>query len=105
MQSKNVTTCYQNQDISNFSKFLFEISCKFKSSLFGFRIQFLQLQLNLIDSFRRRLVQLHNTNVDSISSTKILNAVNYINSVLKEWSESVVSERIKWENVLVFLRI
>ncbi|XP_055703383.1 RINT1-like protein [Phlebotomus papatasi] len=52
----------------------------------GHQLQFLQLQLELIDNFRRRLVQLHNTN---IGFTKILNAVNYLTSVLREWGENV----------------
>ncbi|GAB0095589.1 RINT1-like protein [Sergentomyia squamirostris] len=52
----------------------------------GHQLQFLQLQLELIDNFRRRLVQLHNTNV---GITKVLNAVNYLTSVLREWGENV----------------
>lgn len=55
------------------------------------QLKFLNLQLELIDSFRRRLVQLHGSTVDDVSSTKVLNAINYLNSVLKEWGESVVS--------------
>lgn len=57
-----------------------------------YRLQFLNLQLQLIDSFRRRLVQLHNStnNADeNVSTTKILNAINYLNSVLREWGENV----------------
>lgn len=54
------------------------------------RMQFLHLQIELIDSFRRRLVQLHNTNSeDHVSSTNILNAIHYLVSVLREWGESV----------------
>ncbi|XP_059615224.1 RINT1-like protein [Phlebotomus argentipes] len=52
----------------------------------GHQLQFLQLQLELIDNFRRRLVQLYNTN---IGFTKVLNAVNYLTSVLREWGENV----------------
>lgn len=52
------------------------------------QLKFLDLQLELIDNFRRRLVQLHNSKV---STTKILNAIFYINSVLREWGENVVS--------------
>lgn len=54
-------------------------------------MQFLNLQIELIDSFRRRLVQLHNTtsSEDHVGSTKILNAIHYLVSVLREWGESV----------------
>ncbi|KAL9701684.1 hypothetical protein quinque_005125 [Culex quinquefasciatus] len=56
----------------------------------GQQLQFLDLQLELIDNFRRRLVQLHNSpGTDSVGSTKILNAINYITSVLREWGENV----------------
>lgn len=56
----------------------------------GQQLQFLDLQLELIDNFRRRLVQLHNSpGPDCVSSTKILNAINYITSVLREWGENV----------------
>ncbi|XP_055611067.1 RINT1-like protein [Uranotaenia lowii] len=56
----------------------------------GQQLQFLDLQLELIDNFRRRLVQLHSSpGSDNVSSTKILNAINYINSVLREWGENV----------------
>ncbi|XP_058834029.1 RINT1-like protein [Topomyia yanbarensis] len=56
----------------------------------GQQLQFLDLQLELIDNFRRRLVQLHNSpGADNVSSTKILNAINYITSVLREWGENV----------------
>lgn len=54
-------------------------------------MQFLNLQLELIDSFRRRLVQLHNSTEDDVSSTKVVNAINYVVSVLREWGENVVS--------------
>ncbi|XP_053685469.1 RINT1-like protein [Sabethes cyaneus] len=56
----------------------------------GQQLQFLELQLELIDNFRRRLVQLHNSpGADNVGSTKILNAINYITSVLREWGENV----------------
>lgn len=55
----------------------------------NFRLQFLHLQLELIENFRRRLVQLHNSSVDNVSTVKILNAISYVNSVLKEWGENV----------------
>lgn len=50
------------------------------------QLQFLELQIELIDNFRRRLVQLHNT---SVSTLNILNAIFYISSVLREWGENV----------------
>lgn len=50
------------------------------------QLQFLALQIELIDSFRRRLIQLHNT---SVSTVNILNAVFYIQAVLTEWGENV----------------
>lgn len=53
------------------------------------RMQFLNLQIELIDSFRRRLVQLHNSSEANVSSTKVLNAIHYLVSVLREWGESV----------------
>ena len=55
----------------------------------GQQLMFLELQLELIDNFRRRLVQLYNSHVDNVGSTKILNAINYITSVLREWGENV----------------
>lgn len=57
-----------------------------------FRLQFLNLQIDLIEDFRRRLVQLHNSQDDimRVKTTQILNTVNYVTSVLREWGESVV---------------
>jgi hypothetical protein len=52
----------------------------------------LDLQLGLIDNFRRRLVQLHN---NGVGTAKILNTIYYVNSVLQEWGENVVSKRIR----------
>lgn len=50
------------------------------------QLRFLELQISLIDNFRRRLVQLHKT---SVSTLNILNAIFYISSVLREWGENV----------------
>lgn len=50
------------------------------------QLQFLELQIELIDNFRRRLVQLHNV---SVSTLNILNAIFYITSVLREWGENI----------------
>lgn len=60
----------------------------------GQKLQFLNLQLELIESFRRRLVQLHNSPVDSVTTTMALNASNYLNSVLSEWGENTVSHPV-----------
>lgn len=57
----------------------------------GHQLQFLNLQLELIESFRRRLVQLHNGPLHAVPTTLILNTINYVNSVLREWGENVVS--------------
>ncbi|XP_068149331.1 RINT1-like protein [Drosophila tropicalis] len=53
----------------------------------GHQLQFLHLQLELIDSFRRRLVQLHSSG--AVGSIPILNAINYIIMVLREWGENI----------------
>lgn len=53
----------------------------------GHQLQFLTLQLELIDNFRRRLVQLHSSG--AVESITILNAINYIKMVLSEWGENV----------------
>ena len=53
----------------------------------GHQLQFLNLQRELIDSFRHRLVQLHSSEL--VSSIQILNAINYIIMVLREWGENV----------------
>ncbi|CAG9801047.1 unnamed protein product [Chironomus riparius] len=51
------------------------------------QLQFLKLQIDLIDSFRRRLVQLHNTGY--VSTLNVLNAIFYVTAVLREWGENV----------------
>jgi len=51
------------------------------------QLQFLALQIDLVDSFRRRLIQLHNTG--SVSTLNVLNAIFYIAAVLREWGENV----------------
>lgn len=52
------------------------------------QLRFLDLQIKLIDDFRTRLVQLYNC---GLRTTYILNAIFYVNSVLREWGENVVS--------------
>lgn len=53
------------------------------------RILFLRLQMELIDNFQRRLVQLHNNPDNDVNTVHILNALNYVIFVLTEWNESV----------------
>nr|XP_036216164.1 RINT1-like protein isoform X4 [Bactrocera oleae] len=53
----------------------------------GQQLQFLSLQLELIENFRRRLVQLFSSGVIEIIS--ILNAINYLSLVLNEWGENI----------------
>lgn len=53
------------------------------------RIKFLHLQMELIDNFQRRLVQLHNNSTNNVNTVHILNALNYVIFVLREWGESV----------------
>lgn len=55
----------------------------------GHQLQFLDLQIELIDNFRMRLVQLHNSPTDNVSTTQILNVINYLISVLREWGDNV----------------
>lgn len=60
----------------------------------GHKIQFLQLQLDLIDDFRVRLLQkLGDDNPELLTSNfpSILNTVNYVRSVLDEWGNTTVS--------------
>lgn len=59
----------------------------------GHRLQFLQLQLDIIDDFRIRLLQkLKEENLDPLYSKfpNIVNTVNYIRSVLQEWGVNTV---------------
>lgn len=56
----------------------------------GHQLQFLNLQLELIECFRRRLIQLHSSPDSGVSTINVLNAINYVNSVLREWGENVV---------------
>lgn len=51
------------------------------------QLQFLELQIELIDNFRRRLVQLHS--VGYINTFNVLNAIFYVTAVLREWGENV----------------
>jgi hypothetical protein len=54
----------------------------------GHRLQFLELQLELLDDFRVRLLQLlHEEPPDPLNShlPAILNTISYLASVLQEW--------------------
>lgn len=60
---------------------------------FKFRAQFLELQLELIDDWRVRLLQLlHEDYADPLESLmpRILNSLNYVQTVLSEWGVTVV---------------
>ena len=58
------------------------------------KVRFLGLQLELLEDFRIRLVQVMKEAghlPTGHAYTAVLNAVHYITSVLKEWNELVVS--------------
>ncbi|XP_015512771.2 RAD50-interacting protein 1 [Neodiprion lecontei] len=58
----------------------------------GHRLQFLELQLELVDDWRVRLLQLlHEDYEDPLTSImpRILNTLHYVSSVLKEWGATV----------------
>ncbi|XP_076179818.1 RAD50 interactor 1 [Ptiloglossa arizonensis] len=58
----------------------------------GHRLQFLELQLELIDDWRIRLLQLlHETDEDPLTSLMpcILNTLHYVATVLEEWGVTV----------------
>ena len=58
------------------------------------RLQFLELQLELIDDWRVRLLQLlHENYQDPLQSLtpSILNTVHYVIGVLQDWGVTVVS--------------
>ncbi|CAG2052936.1 unnamed protein product [Timema podura] len=66
----------------------------------GHRLQFLELQLELLDDFRVRLLQLlHEETSDPLSSRlpAILNTIHYLASVLQEWGGLTV-----WLVTLIF---
>lgn len=59
----------------------------------GHQLQFLNLQLELIENFRHRLHQMHKGSANTVSTTLVLNVINYVNSVLREWGENVVCKQ------------
>lgn len=85
MRSRNGIDYFFNQDTSEYC--LVPLTPSMSPPSPFRRLQFLKLQLDLIENFRRRLVQLHN--MGHVSTTKILNAINYVTSVLQEWGENV----------------
>lgn len=63
----------------------------------GRKLQFLELQKELIDDFRIRLTQVMKEETRSPLGSRycaILNAVNYIAAVLADWADNVVRRLI-----------
>lgn len=60
----------------------------------GHRLQFLELQLEILDDFRVRLLQLTNAETGDVIESKIpmiANTVFYIENVLIDWGAMLVS--------------
>lgn len=60
------------------------------------KVRFLGLQLELLEDFRIRLVQVMKEVVHAPTGpiyTAVLNAIHYIAQVLREWSELVVRRK------------
>lgn len=53
------------------------------------RLQFLDLQIELVDTFQQRMVELLNDPETDVNRVQVLNALNYVIFVLQEWGESV----------------
>lgn len=69
----------------------------------GHRLQFLDLQLELLDDFRIRLLQLVNAEHENIIESKIpmiANTIYYIENVLIDWGTMLV--RLKCQYFLKF---
>lgn len=65
------------------------------------KLQFLELQKDLVDDFRIRLTQVMKEETRAPLSFRycaILNAVNYIATVLADWADNVVSTVIVLHN-------
>lgn len=62
----------------------------------GHRLQFLELQIELLSDFRLRLIQIFNAEEgDDYMETKVLDIANtlfYIESVLVDWGSTLVRE-------------
>lgn len=70
---------------------------------FFYRLQFLNFQLELMDDFRLRLVQLRIEDYMDILSSDvpaILNTLHYLSTVLVEWGALPVRY---YQNIVVFL--
>ena len=61
------------------------------------KLQFLDLQLELLEDFRIRIVQVKDNTHNPLGERycAIMNTAYYITEVLREWSELVVSENVK----------
>ena len=59
------------------------------------KLQFLDLQLELLEDFRIRIVQVKDNTHNPLGERycAIMNTAYYITEVLREWSELVVSEK------------
>lgn len=59
----------------------------------GHRLQFLELQLELLDDFRVRLLQLTNAETGNVVESKmpmIANTLYYVENVLVDWGNTLV---------------
>lgn len=59
----------------------------------GHRLQFLELQLELLDDFRVRLLQLGNAETGNVVESKlpmIANTLYYVENVLVDWGNTLV---------------
>lgn len=77
----------------------------------GHRLQFLDLQLELLDDFRIRLLQLHHNEInDPVESRlpQIANTVYYVEYVLLDWGTTVVRinvlERLRFIIIIIIIR-
>lgn len=71
----------------------------------GHRLQFLELQIELLSDFRLRLIQIFNAEEgDDYMETKVLDIANtlfYIESVLVDWGSTLVREHTHSQHRLV----
>ena len=71
----------------------------------GHRLQFLELQLELLDDFRIRLVQLVNAETENIVESKvamIANTIYYVENVLADWGAMLVHKPMKTRHLFAF---
>lgn len=72
----------------------------------GHRLQFLELQLELLDDFRVRLLQLVNAEEGDIVESIVLsiaNSIYYIENVLTDWGAKLVSTVFHLKVLLLYL--